>query len=148
MLSIFTTSLIIYPALPTFCSLMYTMPYWAITSSNPPIPQLTLSLIQPTYLQTHSSPTLPHSSHPPSNSLCKPPHHKHTRRFSNHESRLFSRSPTFAIIVISDLWKGILPQMTFDLTFVKIILCESTQGSLCPVPWKYISDHLKKKKNP
>ena len=72
-----------------------------------------------------------------------------TRRFSNHESRLLSRSHTFAIIVILDLkihqsmwihwpffpktWtKGHWP--LFDL-WPHVCwghMCDSTQGSLCP----------------
>ena len=50
------------------------------------------------------------------------------RPFSYHEFRLLSWSATFAIIVILDLWKGILPQMTFDLTHVKIICVNLPKG--------------------
>ena len=74
-----------------------------------------------------------------------------TRRFSNHESRLLSRSHTFAIIVILDLkihqsmwihwpffpktWtKGHWP---LDDLWPHVCwghMCDSTQGSLCPSP--------------
>ena len=74
-----------------------------------------------------------------------------TRRFSNHESRLLSRSHTFAIIVILDLkihqsmwihwpffpktWtKGHWP---LDHLWPHVCwghMCDSTQGSLCPSP--------------
>ena len=75
----------------------------------------------------------------------------HTRRFSNHVSRLLSRSHTFAIIVILDLkihqsmwihwpffpktWtKGHWP---LDDLWPHVCwghMCDSTQGSLCPSP--------------
>ena len=74
-----------------------------------------------------------------------------TRRFSNHESRLLSRSHTFAIIVILDL--KIYQSMWihwpfFPKTWTKVHwplddlwrhvcwghMCDSTQGSLCPSP--------------
>ena len=74
-----------------------------------------------------------------------------TRRFSNHVSRLLSRSHTFAIIVILDLkihqsmwihwpffpktWtKGHWP---LDDLWPHVCwghMCDSTQGSLCPSP--------------
>ena len=74
-----------------------------------------------------------------------------TRRFSNHESRLLSRSHTFAIILILDLkihqsmwihwpffpktWtKGHWP---IDDLWPHVCwghMCDSTQGSLCPSP--------------
>ena len=74
-----------------------------------------------------------------------------TRRFSNHVSRLLSRSHTFAIIVILDLkihqsmwihwpffpktWtKGHWP---LDDRWPHVCwghMCDSTQGSLCPSP--------------
>ena len=74
-----------------------------------------------------------------------------TRRFSNHESRLLSRSHTYAIIVILDLkihqsmwihgpffpktWtKGHWP---LDDLWPHVCwghMCDSTQGSLCPSP--------------
>ena len=76
---------------------------------------------------------------------------KETRRFSNHVSRLLSRSQTFAIIVILDLkihqsmwihwpffpktWtKGHWP---LDDLWPHVCwghMCDSTQGSLCPSP--------------
>ena len=78
---------------------------------------------------------------------------KWTRRFSNHESRLLSRSHTFAIIVTLDLkihqsmwihwpffpktWtKGHWP---LDDLWPHVCwghMCDSTQGSLCPSPMK------------
>ena len=74
-----------------------------------------------------------------------------TRRFSNHVSRLISRSQTFAIIVILDLkihqsmW---IHWLFFPKTWTKghwplddlwphvcwSHMCDSTQGSLCPSP--------------
>ena len=77
--------------------------------------------------------------------------HTETRRFSNHESRLLSRSHTYAIIVILDLkihqsmwihwpffpktWtKGHWP---LDDLWPHVCwghMCDSTQGSLCPSP--------------
>ena len=74
-----------------------------------------------------------------------------TRRFSNHESHLLSRSHTYAIIVILDLklhqsmwihwpffpktWtKGHWP---LDYLWPHVCwghMCDSTQGSLCPSP--------------
>ena len=78
-------------------------------------------------------------------------HFSWTRRFSNHESRLLSRSHTFAIIVILDLkihqsmwihwpffpktWtKGHWP---LDDLWPHVCwghMCDFTQGSLCPSP--------------
>ena len=74
-----------------------------------------------------------------------------TRRFSNHVSRLLSRSHTFAIIVILDL--KIHQSMWIHWPFFPKIwtkghwplddlwphvcwghMCDSTQGSLCPSP--------------
>ena len=75
----------------------------------------------------------------------------HTRRFSNHVSRLLSRSHTFAIIVILDLkihqsmrihwpffpktWtKGHWPLDDLWSHVCWGHMCDSTQGSLCPSP--------------
>ena len=75
----------------------------------------------------------------------------YTRRFSNHESRLFSRSHTFAIFVILDLkihqsmwihwpffpktWtKGHWPLDDLWPHVCWRHMCDSTQGSLCPSP--------------
>ena len=74
-----------------------------------------------------------------------------TRRFSNHESRLLSRSHTFAIIVILDLkihqsmwihWPFFAKTWTkghwpLDDLWPHVCwghMCDSTQGSLCPSP--------------
>ena len=74
-----------------------------------------------------------------------------TRRFSNHKSRLLSRSHTFAIIVISDLkihqsmwihWPFFPKTWTnghwpLDDLWPHVCwghMCDSTQGSLCPSP--------------
>ena len=74
-----------------------------------------------------------------------------TRRFSNHVSRLLSRSHTFAIIVILDLkihqsmwihWLFIPKTWTkghwpLDDLWPHVCwghMCDSTQGSLCPSP--------------
>ena len=74
-----------------------------------------------------------------------------TRRFSNHESRLLSRSHTFAIIVILDLkihlsmwihwpffpktWtKGHWPLDDLWSHVCWGHMCDSTRGSLCPSP--------------
>ena len=76
---------------------------------------------------------------------------KWTRRFSNHVSRLLSRSHTFAIIVILDLkihqsmwihwpffpktWtKGHWPLDDLWPHVCSGHMCDSTQGSLCPSP--------------
>ena len=74
-----------------------------------------------------------------------------TRRFSNHVSRLLSRSHTFAIIVILDLkihqsmwihWLFFPKTLTkghwpLDDLWPHVCwghMCDSTQGSLCPSP--------------
>ena len=75
---------------------------------------------------------------------------KQTRRFSNHMSRLLSRSHTFAIIVIVDLkiHQSMIHWPFFPKTWTKCHwplddlwphvcwghMCDSTQGSLCPSP--------------
>ena len=74
-----------------------------------------------------------------------------TRRFSNHESRLLSRSHTYAIIVILDLkihqsmwihWlffsknlnqRSLTPRWPLTPCLLGH-MCDSTQGSLCPSP--------------
>ena len=70
---------------------------------------------------------------------------KITRRFLNHESRLLSWSHTCAIIVILDLtpyllrWeKGHWPLNDLWPQGCWGHMCDSTQGSLVQVPWKYI----------
>ena len=74
-----------------------------------------------------------------------------TRRFSNHVSRLLSRSHTFAIIVILDLkihqsmWRhwpfsknlnqrSLTPRWPLTPHVCWGHMCDSTQGSLCPSP--------------
>ena len=76
---------------------------------------------------------------------------KTTRRFSNRESRLLSRSHTYAIIVILDLkihqsmwihWPVFSKNLTkghwpLDDLWPHVCwghMCDSTQGSLCPSP--------------
>ena len=79
------------------------------------------------------------------------PYARITRRFSNHESCLLSRSHTYAIIVILDLkihqsmwihwpffpktWtKGHWPLDDLWTHVCWSHMCDSTQGSLCPSP--------------
>ena len=79
-----------------------------------------------------------------------------TRWFSNHESRLLSRTHTFAIIVILDLkvhqsmwihWsffqklepKVIDPYMTFDPMSVEVTCMTLPKDHCVQVPWQYIN---------
>ena len=80
-----------------------------------------------------------------------------TRRFSNHVSRLLSRSHTFASIVILDLkihrsmwihWpfffqklepKIIDPQMIFDPMSVEVTCVTLPKDHCVQVPWQYIN---------
>ena len=86
------------------------------------------------------------------NSLYSPFNLNITRRFSNHESRLLSRSHTFAIIVIFNRFENTSKYVDtltlFSKTWTKGRwplddlwphvcwghMCDSTQGSLCPSP--------------